>query len=243
MVVFRSRRLESVFGAPLDALTSEHVKSLVTSNVQEAFDLDFKRPLYGRGDSDKRALAGDVAALANTAGGIIVLGVEEDEHARAVGTPGVALSDAEVARMRQIVASLAAPMPDFDVLTVPDSISAQGEPAVAGGNHPPPTASRHRCIQELPRSARRPHQRRAALPQTQWLYDSLPVQNRGRHGVPRSVRGTTVATSGIFRCPGNAESTDCSVASVGHGESMGRSGGASQTNSLNCLNDRWAVGQ
>lgn len=153
MVALRSRRLESVFGTSLDALTSEHVRSLVTSNVQEAFDLDFKLPLYGRTDSDKRDLAGDVAALANTAGGTIVLGVEEDEHARAVGTPGVELSDAEVARMRQIVASRVAPMPDFDVLMVPDSVAAEGEAAVGGES----STAHGFVVIAVPRSPSAPH--------------------------------------------------------------------------------------
>ena len=35
--------------------------------------------------------------------------------------------------MRQIVASRVAPMPDFDVLMVPDSVAAQGEAAMVSG--------------------------------------------------------------------------------------------------------------
>jgi len=119
MVALRSRRLESLFGTSLDALRAEHVHALVSSSAEEAFDLDFKAALYGRGDSERRALAGDVAALANTAGGVIVLGVAEDDQARAVATPGVRVTDAEVARIRQVIASLVAPMPVVDVLTVP----------------------------------------------------------------------------------------------------------------------------
>ncbi|MFI7661782.1 helix-turn-helix domain-containing protein [Micromonospora parva] len=139
MVALRSRRLESLFGSRLDALTPAHVRSLVTSGVQEAFDLDFKLTLYGRTDSDKRALAGDVAALANTSGGIILLGVDEDDQARATNAPGVVLSDAEAARMRQIVASLVAPIPVFDILMVSESgadaddAAGDGEMAEADG--------------------------------------------------------------------------------------------------------------
>jgi hypothetical protein len=42
---------------------------MVTNQVSEAFDLDFKATLYGNADRDRHALATDVAALANTAGG------------------------------------------------------------------------------------------------------------------------------------------------------------------------------
>lgn len=153
MTALRSRRLESVLGAPLDALTSDHIRGLVTATVQEAFDLDFKRTLYGRGDSDKRSLAGDVAALANTAGGIIVLGVEEDEHARATATPGVEMSEGEVTRIRRIVASLVAPIPDFDVLTVSEAVAAAEEPVVASADTP----TRGFVVIAVPRSPSTPH--------------------------------------------------------------------------------------
>ncbi|MFI8802747.1 helix-turn-helix domain-containing protein [Micromonospora chalcea] len=127
MVALRSRRLESIFGTALDTLASHHIHALVTAGVQEAFDLDFKQTLYGGKDQEKRALAGDVAALANTGGGVIILGVEEDDQARATKAPGVAISDAEVARMRQSIASLVAPMPVVDILTVPEPATGAGD--------------------------------------------------------------------------------------------------------------------
>ncbi|MGC4750160.1 helix-turn-helix domain-containing protein [Micromonospora sp. DT201] len=133
MVALRSRRLESIFGTALDTLASHHIHALVTAGVQEAFDLDFKQTLYGGKDQEKRALAGDVAALANTGGGVIILGVEEDDQARATKAPGVAISDAEVARMRQSIASLVAPMPVVDILTVPEPATNAGEDGTQQG--------------------------------------------------------------------------------------------------------------
>lgn len=119
MSVLRSRRLESLFGVALDEATAAHIQSLVTNGVTESFDLDFKEALYSRGDSAKRDLAGDVAALANTAGGVIVIGVAEDDQSRATGADGVELSDAEKARMLQVIASGVSPMPAVDILAVP----------------------------------------------------------------------------------------------------------------------------
>jgi hypothetical protein len=111
MVALRSRRLERLFGARLDAFSHAQVVDLVTNAVTEAYDLDFKGELYGNADKDRRACAGDLAAMANTAGGVVVLGITEDSQARAVAAPGVALSDGEIGRMRQIVASLVFPLP------------------------------------------------------------------------------------------------------------------------------------
>jgi hypothetical protein len=45
----------------------------VDAQAQEAFDLDFKKARYGNSDSERRKLAGDVAAMANTAGGVILI--------------------------------------------------------------------------------------------------------------------------------------------------------------------------
>jgi len=119
MAALRSRRLESLLGADLDDLDAAHIAALVTNSVKEDFDLDYKDSLYGRNDEQKRDLVGDVAALANTAGGLIILGVAEDSQGAASAADGVEISDAETVRMRQIVAAGSAPMPAFDVLTVP----------------------------------------------------------------------------------------------------------------------------
>lgn len=113
-----SSRLESVFGVRIDQVEVDHILGLVTNGVSEEFDLDFKRDLYGRSDSAKRELAGDVAALANTAGGVILIGVDEDDHARASAAPGVDVSDDERARMLQVVAAGVAPMPPLDIRAI-----------------------------------------------------------------------------------------------------------------------------
>ncbi|WP_345529458.1 ATP-binding protein [Nocardioides endophyticus] len=125
MTTFRSRRLEALFGTTLATLTADHIALLVDSAVGEEFDLDFKGSLYGRSDADRRALASDVAALANTAGGMLIVGVQEDSRARASSAPGVVLSDGEASRMRQIVASLVAPLPAFDISLIPKNDDEQ----------------------------------------------------------------------------------------------------------------------
>lgn len=167
VVALRSRRLDALFGAPLDDLTTGHVRGLVDTSVQEAFDLDFKESLYGRGDADKRDLAGDVAALANTAGGVIVLGIEEDEQARAADAPGVEVSDVEVGRILRVVGSLVAPIPVFDVISVLDEPGDVSEPdappELSGGDAEDeadteePASGHGFLIIAVPRSPNAPH--------------------------------------------------------------------------------------
>jgi hypothetical protein len=138
MAALRSRRLESLFGVPVGDVTAEQIRQLVGNAVTEEFDLDYKRSMYGSTDSDKRALRIDVAALANTAGGVIIIGVEEDDQARATAAAGVRLSDAEVGRMRQIISPGLSPMPVVDILSVPDGADASRERSCAPtGRHRP----------------------------------------------------------------------------------------------------------
>lgn len=119
MALLRSRRLDAILGAPANMLTAEHIEALVSNQVQESFDLDFKASLYGNGGQERRDLCGDVAALANSSGGVILLGVEENGQAIATATPGVELGDSERNRMLQILAAGVAPLPAVDIMRVP----------------------------------------------------------------------------------------------------------------------------
>lgn len=139
MRVLRLPRIEALLGAPLAELRVEHLARLVGGGISEDEDLDFKEQLYGSGASDHRDLAGDVASLANSTGGIIVIGIR-DEAGRAKELSPVPLSGDEEVRMHQIVASNVAPPPMMDVL----SVSASGD-------------SKGFFVLVVPRSPLRPH--------------------------------------------------------------------------------------
>lgn len=121
MAILRSRRLEALLGVGLENAEYRHFAALVPVHVPESFDLDFKRERYGDSATEKRDLAGDVAALANTAGGLLILGIDEDKQARAIAAPGVVISDTEIRRIHQILADGVAPLPVFEVLPAPES--------------------------------------------------------------------------------------------------------------------------
>src|SRR5215212_9838254 len=110
-------RLTDVFGVPPAQVESAHIESLTETRAREDADLDFKEKLYGTSDSEKRKLAGDLAAMANDRGGVVVLGVK-DEGGMAVEAPGVDLSEGEELRMKQAAAELSAPHVAWDVRAV-----------------------------------------------------------------------------------------------------------------------------
>lgn len=135
MAALRSRRLDVVLGAPVDQLTVHHIDALIDNGVHEDFDLDFKRETYGNGESAKRELAADVAALANSAGGVIIVGLDEDKQgvAKRADEP-VDFSDKEINRLFQTVASNCAPLLPLDIRAIkPDPTATAGTDAQERG--------------------------------------------------------------------------------------------------------------
>lgn len=120
MPTLRNRRLEQLLGGLIDeSLTYSQVKGLIPATA-EGPDLDFKRDTYGSSNSDRKKLCGDVGALANANGGILILGMDEDEQGRAATDTGVNISDDERRRLRQTVYGNIQPTPTFDVIPVED---------------------------------------------------------------------------------------------------------------------------
>ena len=76
-------RLRDVLGAPPHEVDEEQLKALVDSGVREDADLDVKEVSYGTSDPDRRKLAGDVAAMANDRGGLIVIGIRDEDDVAA----------------------------------------------------------------------------------------------------------------------------------------------------------------
>jgi hypothetical protein len=117
-------RLVDLLGAHPEVATEQHLRSLVTGAVREDADLDFKQESYGNSDSHRRDLAGDLTAMANSRGGIIIIGIR-DEADVAVELSPVELDDGAEAWFRQVAAANIAPHLAFDVRV----IEAQGADA------------------------------------------------------------------------------------------------------------------
>ncbi len=111
-------RLRELFGADLADLTEADLRALVEGQVREDDDLDFKRERYGGSDAQKRELAADIAAMANHRGGVILVGIRDENDAAAELTP-VELADGEEGRLLQIGAGNITPHTPFNVHVVP----------------------------------------------------------------------------------------------------------------------------
>ena len=61
--------------------TKADLQRLITEGINESLTLDYKAsPALGKGDKQRDELCKDVTAFANSAGGQIVYGVEENKH-------------------------------------------------------------------------------------------------------------------------------------------------------------------
>ena len=106
---FRSRRLETLLGGRLDAITYQELAALKDNpEAAEGEDLDYKRELTARDDEGKEEFAKDVVAFANHLGGVLIVGMAD---ARGIPSQVVDsdVSDAHQRHLLQVAARRIAP--------------------------------------------------------------------------------------------------------------------------------------
>jgi hypothetical protein len=110
-----------------DAVTKEVIESLISDGVCESRQLDYKRDWVGRTDNDKKEFLADVVAFANTIGGTMLFGVDEerDSDGKQTGAPReavgveIAAADEEIRRIADIIRTGIAPrLPDVAISLV-----------------------------------------------------------------------------------------------------------------------------
>ncbi|BBY66820.1 AlbA family DNA-binding domain-containing protein [Mycolicibacterium helvum] len=93
-------RLAKLFGCQLDKLDEPAIRAAIAARIPEGDDLDFKQAHHDEPDE----LAKDVAAFANSRGGLLVLGVAEDDGCASFAKP-VDISDQIQRHIQQVMAS------------------------------------------------------------------------------------------------------------------------------------------
>jgi hypothetical protein len=84
---------------PLNQITFADIEQFVQEKWPEGKTVDYKRDPYGNRDDDKKELLKDVSSFANTQGGDIIIGVDEDKGVP-TGIPGVTVPDIDKEKLR-----------------------------------------------------------------------------------------------------------------------------------------------
>ena len=77
---------------PISDIDVEALRALIENAVPEGKTIEYKRHIPGKAESDVGVLLATVAAFANTSGGDLLLGVDEDKGV-AVGLPGIEIAN------------------------------------------------------------------------------------------------------------------------------------------------------
>src|SRR5437868_6558077 len=84
---------------PLHDITYADIERLVREQWPESKTIDYKRDVYGNRDEDKKELLKDVSSFANTQGGDILIGVDENQGLP-TAIPGVTIVDVDKEKLR-----------------------------------------------------------------------------------------------------------------------------------------------
>lgn len=100
----------SIERTDFESINELDLLELIAGQVPEGIRLDYKAKTYGGKDDDKKELLKDVTALANTHGGHLILGIEEeDANAKSIVSATDGSIDAELQRLEQIIRSSTEP--------------------------------------------------------------------------------------------------------------------------------------
>lgn len=107
---------------PLDKIAESHVADLIAAQVMESLHIEYKRAAYGAKDEDRREFLADISSFANTAGGDLVIGVDEKDGVPIRLTPlaDVATATGEIDRLDKMARSgIDAPIAGLQMRAVP----------------------------------------------------------------------------------------------------------------------------
>lgn len=111
-----------LYNKPLNDLTEDDIQHLITEEVREGKQLEYKEALPGDKDDDKKEFLADVSAMANASGGDIIFGVKEqrDENGKSTGIltdPLIGLQDIN---------------PDFEIRRLENLLRDSVKPRILG---------------------------------------------------------------------------------------------------------------
>lgn len=89
----------------LEKIILEDIEKLISDSVAESKTLEFKKELKISSDKDRREFLADISALANTIGGDLIFGIEENKNGEAKSIIGLNIEriEEEIIRLENII--------------------------------------------------------------------------------------------------------------------------------------------
>lgn len=100
--VFGARTSVSIFKPILQDVVEADIQQLVTYAQTEGLSVEFKRDMYGNADADKKEFLKDLSAFANSSGGQLLIGVDEQQGVASAISPIAGDPDVAIQRLEQI---------------------------------------------------------------------------------------------------------------------------------------------
>ena len=91
-----------LLGKNFDEIDSDTIKSLIDGGASESVHLEFKRETYGNADADKKEFLKDITAFANTLGGHLIIGIDENDGVATSAKPISGNIDDELQRLENM---------------------------------------------------------------------------------------------------------------------------------------------
>lgn len=136
--------MEQMFTKPLSQLTYDVILGFLSTNTSENVRLDYKREITGS-EGEKKELAKDVSAMANSQGGHIIIGVDEQNQSPIsppFGTSPIINNQNASEWIAQILNANIAPRVNFD-LTKPIPFPSQSDKSLIVIRIPPSNHAPH----------------------------------------------------------------------------------------------------
>lgn len=95
--------MNNFFNKDFDSLIIEDIQWLVSQKIVEGQKLEYKRSPYERNDEGTRELLRDVTSIANSAGGYLLIGINEDQDGLPTELLGIEAGEDERDRMLSIL--------------------------------------------------------------------------------------------------------------------------------------------
>ena len=97
--------MKFVIDKDIDSITIKDIEYLVENQIQEGISLDYKMKNYEPTSGGKKELLKDVTAFANSSGGDLIIGVEDDKYNQAKAIVGIETNNiaVDVNRIEQVI--------------------------------------------------------------------------------------------------------------------------------------------